>query len=76
MARDDKIISYETQLLGCQAIVGNERSVYLERGDLAIVRVAQDPGRIEWGPLGEQFDPATKRLSSKSSVLLSIVKRH
>lgn len=76
VARDDKIISYETQLLGCQSIVGNERSVYLERGDLAIVRVAQDPGRIEWGPLGEKFDPAIKRLSSKSSVLLSIVRRH
>ncbi|MGX9569812.1 hypothetical protein [Pseudomonas sp. CFBP 5748] len=73
IARDDKIISYETQLLSCNSIADGDNSVYFERGDLAIIRVSQQAEAIDWTKI--TFDPKTKRSPKKSNVILSIIKR-
>lgn len=73
VARDDKIISYETQLLSCTSIADDDTSVYFERGDLAIVRVSQKAESIDWTKI--DFNPSTKRASNDSNIILSIIKR-
>lgn len=73
VARDDKIISYETQLLSCNSVENEDKSVYFERGDLVIVRASQNAGPIDWTKI--QFNPAAKRVSNDSNILISIIKR-
>lgn len=74
VSRDDKIVSYETQLLKCGSVDGDVASAYFEKGDLAIVRVSQDEFPIDWSKL--TMDAATKRLPDGSYMLLSVIKRN
>ena len=72
VSKDDVIMRYKYRAVACGSLEPNDDSVYLTKGDFAIVRVAQEESNIDWNRY--TLNPSTKRLNHSSFLVYKISK--